>query len=787
MNTDKIKEDLTRKREARLAAEAAARGERPPANHEQQRTAPLTAEKARRFGIAEESIPFDTVAQPFLKRRDVQKGPREINVSVFPSAKGGFPTASTLASIVEGIRTGRRAEQIENLRTLLKNEGKQAYDREKTNLAAFTMSASCSDRKTLLAHNGLIQADLDNLNGTLLAVRERMKSDPHVVAGFVSPSGKGLKIAFRVPANPERHRESFEAVSCYVREKYGEKIDPACKDPLRLCFISSDPEAWLNEDAIELNVDAWRPIPTKPEPAQGPLEGFIILPSGSLQLLESAQRAFRILASSETLFLRGGRVCELVCDDDGLLKLDVVDEQTFRSRIEKHSKVMAYRTGPHGEELLTANARCSLDTAKAWLASEAREILPPIAAIHNCPLMVEDNGQVEILGKGYHRICGGRLIAGGDTPQQMELGEATSALLDILSEFYFATPADKSRAIASLLSPAMKFAGLLGTHVPLFVVEADDSQAGKGFFLELVQTIYRETPSLVTQRTGGVGGFDESLAQAMLDARPFIQLDNVRGRIGSPYFETVLTCPPSATVPARVPYKGNVQVRPERFTFQLTSNGFESTRDLANRSCIVRLRKRHGFSFRRYPQGGLLEHVAADQPRYLGAVYCVVVQWIAHGKKASDDTRGEGRFRRWAQIMDWIVQELFALPPLMDGHEAAQERAGDPALNWLRQVCLAVESDARLDETVTASDIMETCQEHSIEIPGIGGDEAEPKARMRVGQILSKVFKERDAIECDDFAIRRTETIQHNKERRRDETLRKYTIGRFAHRCASSA
>ena len=198
------------------------------------------------------------MAQPFLERRAVQKGRREINVSVFQSAKGELPTASTLASVVEGIRTGRRAEQIKNLRTLLENEGKKAYDREKTNLAAFTMSATCSDRKTLLAHNGLIQADLDNLNGTLLAVRERMKSDPHVVAGFVSPSGKGLKIAFRVPANAERHRESFEAVACYVREKYDEKIDPACKDPLRLCFISSDPEAWLNEDAIELNVDAWQ-------------------------------------------------------------------------------------------------------------------------------------------------------------------------------------------------------------------------------------------------------------------------------------------------------------------------------------------------------------------------------------------------------------------------------------------------------------------------------------------------------------------------------------------------
>jgi hypothetical protein len=174
----------------------------------------------------------------------------------------------------------------------------------------------------------------------------------------------------------------------------------------------------------------------------------------------------------------------------------------------------------------------------------------------------------------------------------MELAEATAALLSSIGEFDFATEADKSRTIASLLTPALKFSGLLGAHTPLFVVEADDSQAGKGFLLELVQTIYRETPSLVTQRQGGVGGFDESLSQAMIDGRPFIQLDNVRGRIGSPYFEAVLTCPLTGTIPARVPHKGEVQVTPERFVFQLTSNGFESTRDLANRSCITRIRTR---------------------------------------------------------------------------------------------------------------------------------------------------------------------------------------------------
>jgi hypothetical protein len=203
----------------------------------------------------------------------------------------------------------------------------------------------------------------------------------------------------------------------------------------------------------------------------------------------------------------------------------------------------------------------------------------------------------------------------------------------------------------------------------------------------------------------------------MLGGRPFIQLDNVRGHIGSPYFEAILTCPLGGTVTARVPYHGEIQVRPDRFAFQLTSNGFESTRDLANRSCIIRIRKRRGFRFRRYAEGGLLAHIAANQSRFLGAVYSIVGQWVAHGKPSSEDIRGVGRFRLWSQVMDWIIQELFELPSPLDGHEVAQERASNPARDWLRQVCLAAEEDARLDESLTASDILEICQGHSLDIP----------------------------------------------------------------------
>ena len=512
-----------------------------------------------------------------------------------------------------------------------------------------------------------------------------------------------------------------------------------------------------------------------------PLEDCIILPSGPVGILEAAERLFQMLARSETLFVRGGRVFEVVKGDDDTLRLEFVSEDAFRSRIERHGKVVAYRAGPHGGYLLKPDARCSKDNATALLASDAKNVLPSIAAVHSCPIITETKNGIEILGKGYRKECGGRLVTGGAMPEKIELSEAIAALLGIVSEFDFATPADKPRAIAAILTPALKFGGLLETHTPLFVVEADESQAGKGFLLEVIQRIYGEIPAFLTQRQGGVGGFDESLGQALIDGRPFIQLDNIRGRIGSPYFEAILTCPLGGTVPARVPYRGEVQVRPDRFVFQLTSNGFESTRDLANRACIIRIRKRRGFKFRPYPEGGLLSHIAANRPRYLSAVYSIVSQWVVRGKPATEDMRGEGRFRQWTQTMDWIIKELFNLPPLMDGHEDAQERVANPALNWFRQVCFAVEADARLEESLTASDILEICHGHSLDILGVANDAPDEKAvLLRIGCLMKKAFMEKDSIEVDGFGIHKSEEVRYSEERRRDVTTNKYVIQRSA-------
>ena len=125
-----------------------------------------------------------------------------------------------------------------------------------------------------------------------------------------------------------------------------------------------------------------------------------------------------------------------------------------------------------------------------------------------------------------------------------------------MAEFDFQTEGDKARAVASLISPALRTGGFLKGRVPADVAEADQSQSGKTYRQKLIAALYNERVSLVTNREGGVGSIDESLNQQLVAGRPFIQFDNFRGRFASAHLEAFLTADGAFPVPGAVRRRG---------------------------------------------------------------------------------------------------------------------------------------------------------------------------------------------------------------------------------------
>jgi hypothetical protein len=166
-------------------------------------------------------------------------------------------------NIITAIRDGRWRESIEQIR---REPDKETRNELKTGLPGMLLSGKFSGRKNeaLIQHSGLLCADLDNLDGELQNVREKLLGSPYLWSAFVSPSGEGLKAVFCVPADVTKHKGSFLAVEEHVKQRTGIQIDAACKDPARLCFVSYDPQAFYNPDAQELTPLA---EPEKPKPA----------------------------------------------------------------------------------------------------------------------------------------------------------------------------------------------------------------------------------------------------------------------------------------------------------------------------------------------------------------------------------------------------------------------------------------------------------------------------------------------------------------------------------------
>ena len=453
--------------------------------------------------------------------------------------------------------------------------------------------------------------------------------------------------------------------------------------------------------------------------------------------------------------------------------LCAVSPAGFRSRIERYKSTYAWIKTGRGKLALCPKP-CSEDIAKALLASlDARELLPPVDLVLATPILVEREGRLEPLGRGYHereRL----LITKGELPLSVELGVAVRSLWDVLSDFRFPTPDDRSRALASLITPALTMGGLLGGYAPLEIAEATAPQSGKGYRQKLIHAVYGERAYTVARRQGGVGSFDESLSMALFSGKPFILIDNIRGLLDSQYLESIITFPEEVAV--RIPRREEIQVDASRVTFQLTSNGTEITPDLAARSCITRIRKQPPrYKFRVYPEGDLLDHVRKNQPHYLGCVFAVVTAWYAQGKPT---IRGSSHdFRGWAEALDWIVQRLFKAAPLLEGHDCAQERASDPALTWLRHLCVAAAKTKQLGVELSASDLLELCEDEDITLPRRIGTNPGDGAKA-VGQVLAKLYREAggDTLAVDEYEMQRIEREEYDSVERKHRQVKRYVI-----------
>jgi hypothetical protein len=149
--------------------------------------------------------------------------------------------------VLQRIKEGATKDLVKRIRS---ERNKTERNELKKGLPAICFSGTFNKRndKSLVEHSGLICLDFDGYEKKkeLISHKENLTKDPYVYAAFVSPSGNGLKVLVRVPADPDNHVNYFNALQKHFDSPH---FDKTCKNLSRVCYESFDPVLYVNKNA----------------------------------------------------------------------------------------------------------------------------------------------------------------------------------------------------------------------------------------------------------------------------------------------------------------------------------------------------------------------------------------------------------------------------------------------------------------------------------------------------------------------------------------------------------
>lgn len=168
-----------------------------------------------------------------------------VKVSIFKNYSNATPGKEVdLSYVLDKIKTGALQTEIDTIREMNSINEEGANDLKKQ-LAGVTFCGIFTVRKKekLIRSTGLAILDFDALED-ISETREKLKADPFVYAIFVSPRGNGLKALVKIPE--VNNDTEFKGYFFTLLSRFPE-ADPSGKDISRLCFMSYDPDLYLNE------------------------------------------------------------------------------------------------------------------------------------------------------------------------------------------------------------------------------------------------------------------------------------------------------------------------------------------------------------------------------------------------------------------------------------------------------------------------------------------------------------------------------------------------------------
>ena len=172
-------------------------------------------------------------------------------ISIYKLIEETENTVTDLKIILKHIKNGRWQTQITEIRDCINGGENEKASILKKGLPAFTLSGTFNERRKkeyIDTYSSILHLDYDKVED-VASLKEIIIRIPFTYSAFISPSGKGLKVIVMTNSELESHTVVFNALRDYYDEIAGIVSDKSVKDVSRLCFVSYDPNLYLNESS----------------------------------------------------------------------------------------------------------------------------------------------------------------------------------------------------------------------------------------------------------------------------------------------------------------------------------------------------------------------------------------------------------------------------------------------------------------------------------------------------------------------------------------------------------
>jgi hypothetical protein len=305
-----------------------------------------------------------------------------------------------------------------------------------------------------------------------------------------------------------------------------------------------------------------------------------------------------------------------------------------------------------------------------------------------------------------------------DSPTRADALRAVEALLEVVEDFPFASPAHRAAWLAGTLTPQSRYA--FHGPAPLFLIDANTPGCGKSLAADAAFLIAagREAARMSLPRDDDE--FRKRITALAVAGEPLILIDNIpdTGTFGSPSLDAALTA--TSWSDRILGQTAMASAVPMFATWWGTGNNVILAADTSRRVVHIRLEspeespeERSGFH-----HADLLAWVRSERPRLTTAAVAILAAYCAAG-------RPDMRLRPWGSFEAWsdLVRQAIVWAGLPDPGTTRTEltRQADREATALRQLIVGWDEIDASGAGMTVVEIIRTLAEHPNEYDAIRG------------------------------------------------------------------